>query len=97
MVAPLSLFQPELFKVTGSHSVHVQKRYLGDPEDPHDESYLRETSVSIGKRKFFQNVVSILLSLFTKMILITAKRYQRKFGTNIRITRRGSSACYNRG
>ncbi|XP_063988128.1 actin-related protein 8 [Diachasmimorpha longicaudata] len=44
LVAPLSLFQPELFKVTGVHNVHVQKRYLGDPQDPHDENYLRETS-----------------------------------------------------
>ncbi|XP_011305453.1 actin-related protein 8, partial [Fopius arisanus] len=44
LVAPLSLFQPELFKVTGIHNVHIQKRYLGDPEDPHDENYLRETS-----------------------------------------------------
>ncbi|KAK7788285.1 hypothetical protein R5R35_013901 [Gryllus longicercus] len=44
IVAPLSLFQPELFGVTGTKSVHVQKRYSGDPEDPHDDSYLRETS-----------------------------------------------------
>lgn len=44
LVAPLSLFQPELFKVTGTHSVHIQKRSMGDPEDPHDENYLRETS-----------------------------------------------------
>ncbi|KAK0076012.1 hypothetical protein PV325_006017 [Microctonus aethiopoides] len=44
LVAPLSLFQPELFKVTGVHNVHIQKRYIGDPEDPHDENYLRETS-----------------------------------------------------
>lgn len=46
LVAPLSLFQPELFKVTGIHNVHVQKRSAGDAEDPHDENYLRETSVS---------------------------------------------------
>ncbi|XP_046593472.1 actin-related protein 8 isoform X1 [Neodiprion virginianus] len=44
LVAPLSLFQPELFKVTGMHTVHTQKRSMGDPEDPHDENYLRETS-----------------------------------------------------
>ncbi|XP_051170338.1 actin-related protein 8 [Leptopilina boulardi] len=44
LVAPLSLFQPELFKVTGIHNVHVQKRSAGDAEDPHDENYLRETS-----------------------------------------------------
>ncbi|XP_044580234.1 actin-related protein 8 isoform X1 [Cotesia glomerata] len=44
LIAPLSLFQPELFKITGVHNVHIQKRYIGDPEDPHDENYLRETS-----------------------------------------------------
>ncbi|KAL7305926.1 hypothetical protein TKK_0001402 [Trichogramma kaykai] len=44
LIAPLSLFQPELFKVTGVHSFHTQKRFIGDSEDPHDENYLRETS-----------------------------------------------------
>ncbi|KYN11816.1 Actin-related protein 8 [Trachymyrmex cornetzi] len=44
LIAPLSLFQPELFRITGTHNVHVQKRSLGDPEDPYDENYLRETS-----------------------------------------------------
>ncbi|XP_063228540.1 actin-related protein 8 isoform X2 [Bacillus rossius redtenbacheri] len=44
IVAPLSLFQPELFGVTGPKAVLVQKRSLGDPEDPHDDNYLRETS-----------------------------------------------------
>ncbi|XP_058805582.1 actin-related protein 8 [Phymastichus coffea] len=44
LIAPLSLFQPELFKVTGTHNVHIQKRSVGDSEDPHDENYLRETS-----------------------------------------------------
>jgi len=46
IVAPLSLFQPELFGVTGPKVVHIQRRAGGDPEDPHDENYLRETSVS---------------------------------------------------
>lgn len=46
IVAPLSLFNPELLQVTGSKLVHTQKRSVGDPEDPHDENYLRETSVS---------------------------------------------------
>jgi hypothetical protein len=46
IVAPLSLFQPELFGVTGPKVVHIQQRAGGDPEDPHDENYLRETSVS---------------------------------------------------
>jgi actin-related protein 8 len=53
IVAPLSLFQPELFGVTGSKLVHIQQRASGDPEDPHDENYLRETSVSCGIVKFF--------------------------------------------
>jgi actin-related protein 8 len=48
IVAPLSLFQPELFGVTGPKLVHIQQRASGDPEDPHDENYLRETSVSCG-------------------------------------------------
>lgn len=43
IVAPLSLFTPELFGITGTKTVHTQKRSLGDPEDPHDENYLRET------------------------------------------------------
>lgn len=47
-MAPLSLFQPELFGVTGPKLVHIQQRASGDPEDPHDENYLRETSVSCG-------------------------------------------------
>lgn len=44
LIAPLSLFQPELFRITGTHNVHGQKRSTGDPEDPYDENYLRETS-----------------------------------------------------
>lgn len=47
IVAPLSLFTPELFGVTGPKLVHTQRRSNGDPEDPHDENYLRETSVII--------------------------------------------------
>lgn len=47
LIAPLSLFQPELFRITGTHNVHGQKRSTGDPEDPYDENYLRETSVNI--------------------------------------------------
>ncbi|XP_022914944.1 actin-related protein 8 [Onthophagus taurus] len=42
IVAPLSLFSPELFGITGPKCVHTQKRSTGDPEDPHDENYLRE-------------------------------------------------------
>lgn len=56
LIAPLSLFQPELFRVTGTHTVHVQKRSTGDPEDLFDENYLRETSVSPSKEIFVISV-----------------------------------------
>lgn len=46
MIAPLGLFQPELLGVTGPKSIVTQKRSSGDPQDPHDGDYLRETSVS---------------------------------------------------
>lgn len=52
-MAPLSLFQPELFGVTGPKLVHIQQRATGDPEDPHDENYLRETSVRCSSIRFF--------------------------------------------
>lgn len=42
IVAPLSLFSPELFAITGPKSIHTQKISTGDPEDPHDEIYLRD-------------------------------------------------------
>lgn len=45
IVAPLSLFTPELFALTGIKNAHTQKRSIGDPEDPHDENYLREIRV----------------------------------------------------
>lgn len=51
IVAPLSLFSPELFGITGSKNVHTQKRSMGDPEDPHDENYLREIRVYMLKNR----------------------------------------------
>lgn len=42
IVAPLSLFSAELFGITGSKTIHTQKISTGDPEDPHDELYLRD-------------------------------------------------------
>ncbi|CAH0551733.1 unnamed protein product [Brassicogethes aeneus] len=42
IVAPLSLFSPELFGITGAKVTHTQKVSSGDPEDPHDEIYLRD-------------------------------------------------------
>lgn len=47
IVAPLSLFTPELFAATNSRGITTQERNMGDSEDPHDEHYLRETSVSM--------------------------------------------------
>ncbi|XP_075228327.1 actin-related protein 8 isoform X2 [Lycorma delicatula] len=44
LIAPLSLFQPELLGVTGTKMITTQKRSTGDPQDPHDADYLRETS-----------------------------------------------------
>ncbi|XP_022193357.2 actin-related protein 8 [Nilaparvata lugens] len=44
LIAPLSLFQPELLGVTGPKTLTTQKRSTGDPQDPHDADYLRETS-----------------------------------------------------
>lgn len=46
IVAPLGLFHPELLAVTGQKGVVTQRRSAGDPEDPHDDHYLRETGVS---------------------------------------------------
>ncbi|KAL1512547.1 hypothetical protein ABEB36_002128 [Hypothenemus hampei] len=42
IIAPLSLFNPELFIITGPKQVHTQKLSTGDPQDPHDELYLRD-------------------------------------------------------
>nr|XP_018899502.1 PREDICTED: actin-related protein 8 isoform X2 [Bemisia tabaci] len=44
LIAPLGLFQPELFDLTGKKTVTTQKRTLSDPEDPFDAEFIRETS-----------------------------------------------------
>lgn len=49
IIAPLALFTPELFAITNPKGIQTQERNMGDPEDPHDEHYLRETSV---RKKF---------------------------------------------
>jgi len=64
IVAPLSLFQPELFGVTGPKVVHIQQRAGGDPEDPHDENYLRETSVSCDPHGFLNFTYTVFETLF---------------------------------
>lgn len=43
ILAPMSLFFPDLLTLHGDLA-HVQKRSEGDPEDPHDEFYLKMTS-----------------------------------------------------
>uniref|UniRef100_T1JFQ7 Actin-related protein 8 n=1 Tax=Strigamia maritima TaxID=126957 RepID=T1JFQ7_STRMM len=43
-IAALSFLHPELLNLTGHKRTHAQQRSHGDPEDPHDENYLRETS-----------------------------------------------------
>lgn len=46
IVAPLSMFTPELFGITGPKLIKTQKGSTGDPEDAHDENYLRDIRVS---------------------------------------------------
>jgi hypothetical protein len=77
IVAPLSLFQPELFGVTGPKLVHVQQRASGDPEDPHDENYLRETSVSC---TFCENC---LVCSFVLFIFQSQYEAERPYGLSV--------------
>lgn len=47
LLAPLGLFNTEVFALTGQDKRgQGQANATGDPEDPHDADYLRETSVS---------------------------------------------------
>ena len=43
LLSTLSLLFPEMYGLQGSLLVHVQSRFNGDADDPHDESYLRQT------------------------------------------------------
>lgn len=43
LVAPLVLFHPELFGLTGPKCTRTQQRSEGDAEDPHDGNYLVQT------------------------------------------------------
>lgn len=46
MLAPLGLFNAEVFALTGQDKRgQGQGNATSDPEDPHDANYLRETSV----------------------------------------------------
>lgn len=42
VLAPLSLFFPDMYGMTGSGRTRVQQRCEGDPADPHDDFYLRQ-------------------------------------------------------
>jgi len=44
IAAPLAFFQVDLMEVSCRKEVHVMGKDQGDPEDPHDHLYLRETS-----------------------------------------------------
>lgn len=56
LVAPLSLFHPELLGITGRKKAQakIQKPSAvnPDPEDPFDAEYLRETGVSVVYERF---------------------------------------------
>ncbi|CAL4167632.1 unnamed protein product, partial [Meganyctiphanes norvegica] len=49
IVAALSLFYADLLKITGSKFIVTQKLNPGDPDDPFDENYLRDTSRKGGR------------------------------------------------
>lgn len=53
IIAPMSLFHPELLGIMGPQLVRTQGRFTGDPEDPHDEFYLQMTSreAKLSKKK----------------------------------------------
>lgn len=51
LIAPLALFNPELFVITGLNNKKMQtlERNPGDPEDPFDENYLIQTKRKYGE------------------------------------------------
>lgn len=53
ILTPMSLFHPEMLGIMGPHLVRTQGRFIGDPEDPHDEFYLQMTSreAKLAKKK----------------------------------------------
>lgn len=66
IIAPLSLFSPELFGITGTKALITQKLSTGDPEDPHDELFLREIRKK-GKLYFLKvqtELTSCLLNIY---------------------------------
>ncbi|CAL1544546.1 unnamed protein product [Lymnaea stagnalis] len=43
ILGPMALFRPMAFGLLGDHLIRVQSRSEADPDDPHDEDYLRQT------------------------------------------------------
>lgn len=62
IVAPLSMFTPELFGITGPKLIKTQKTSTGDPEDAHDENYLRDIRVS----SVFFHVISVICRILQR-------------------------------
>ncbi|XP_037078892.1 actin-related protein 8-like [Pollicipes pollicipes] len=54
IIAPLSYFHPALFHLTGPKQVRLHEPYRGDPDDPLDAAYLRET----GRKRETQDAAS---------------------------------------
>jgi actin-related protein 8 len=51
ILTPMSLFHPEMLGIMGPHLVRTQGRFIGDPEDPHDEFYLQMTSREVSQQQ----------------------------------------------
>jgi actin-related protein 8 len=64
IVAPLSMFSPELFGITGSKTIRTQKASTGDPEDCHDENYLREIRRKGMKDNMEQSTADLLTEAY---------------------------------
>ena len=43
ILAPMSVFYPDILGLDGPNLCHVQEKYRSDPNDPHDEDYLVQT------------------------------------------------------
>ena len=62
VLAPLSFFYPDMYGLTGSQLTRVQKRFDGDPADPHDDFYLRQ--VQRGQDPVSSSLISLLEQKF---------------------------------
>ena len=70
IIAPLSLFYPELLILTGAKQITTQGANIGDPTDPHDADYLRETGVSTYSIYLSFNLLQIKCLISEFIILI---------------------------